>query len=376
MQKAKTNQKPSIGLSSVTILLLMVFLAIAGRVIVSMVDVGHQSYSAHLESTQGLYIAEAGLEWVSKVLTYSAGSATVTAGGRRLYFDVKNNSGGTLTVTGLTASWSWSTPPADTTQFYEQVRIDGGAYNNDTVWNYTSASNNRAGNGEAITFNTGPTVTLANGTTYKFSLYEFKNDETGASSNGNMNNSIVRVAFVFTPNSMTVGRGTFTISVPSVTSGNNAVYVSTATIGSVSRKTQVASLIQPSYGTASGLSYIAGSAITSGSGGENMKFKVENLSGASISITSVTPIFTRTPEAWYETAKVGGTTVFSSTSPRNGTGDTVTFTAVAIADGDKIEIQLNQWRDVESGSGGNKQDVAGTAFQVTFSDGSVVTFTP
>jgi hypothetical protein len=54
----------------------------------------------------------------------------------------------------------------------------------------------------------------------------------------------------------------------------------------------------------------------------------------------------------------------------------VTFSTVSITDGSNIRIQLNKWRDVESGSGGNKQDVAGTTFQVTFSDGSVVEFTP
>ena len=234
------------GLSSVTILLLMVFLAITGRVIVSMVDAGHQSYSAHLESTQAFYAAEGGLEWVSKALTYVSGSAEIKSH-RRLYFEVKNNSGGTLTVTGLTASWTWSVTPADTTQFYEKVRIDGGIYHDDTVWNYTSASNNRGGDGEAIIFNTGPAVTLTNGSAYEFAIYDFKNDETGSSSNGNMDTAILRVAFVFTPNSKSVGRGSFAISVPQVTSGNNAIYVSTATVGSASRKLQMASLIRPTY---------------------------------------------------------------------------------------------------------------------------------
>lgn len=107
-----------------------------------------------------------------------------------------------------------------------------------------------------------------------------------------------------------------------------------------------------------------------------MQFKVENLTGEAISITSLTPVFTRTPEAWYAEAIVAGTTVFDSTSPRNGAGDTVTFSAETINDGNNITIKLKKWRDVESGSGGNKQDVAGTTFQVTFSDGSVVEFTP
>ncbi|GEM_PF-5254839 len=367
----------AVGLSSITILLLMVFLAVTGRVVISMVDAGHQSYSAHLESTQALYVAEAGLEWVSKSLTFVSGSASNLSGGRRLFFEVKNNSGGTITVTGLTASWSWSVAPADTTQFYQEVRVDGGAYNSDTVWNYTSAGNNRAGNGEAITFNTGPAVTLANGTTYEFALYEFKNDETGSSSNGNMQNSIVRAAFVFTPNSISVGRGSFTISVPSITSGSNALYASTAAIGTVSRKAQMASLIRPTFGaTGTGLSYVTGSATTTGSQNESLSFRVENQTGATISITSFTPVFSRVPESWYQTAVVAGTTVFDSTSPRNGTADAVSFSAVSISDASNITIQLQKWRDVESGSGGNKQDVAGTTFQVTFSDGSVVEFTP
>ncbi len=235
------------GLSSITILLLMVFLAITGRVIVSMVDAGHQSYSAHLESTQALYVAEGGLEWVSRALTYVSGSANATSSGQRLFFDVTNNSGGTLTVTGLTASWTWSVPPSDTTQFYETVHINGGSYHNDTVWSYTSAGNSRAGNGEAITFNTGPVVNLTNATTYTFSLFNFKNDETGSTTKGDMTNSIVRVAFVFTPNSITVGRGSFSISVPAVSSGSDAIYISTASVGSASRRLQRASLVRPTF---------------------------------------------------------------------------------------------------------------------------------
>lgn len=225
----------------------MVFLSITGRVIVSMVDAGQQSYLAHLESSQAFYAAEAGLEWTSRALRLIAGSEEIKAGNRRLYFDAINNSGGTLTVTGLTASWIWTTAPADTTQFYEEVRIDNGAYSDDRVWNYTSAGNNRAGNGEAITFNTGPSVTLTDGSTYNFSLYDFKNNETSSSANGDMSTAIVRVAFVFTPNSKTIGRGTFTISVPTIISGSNALYASTATIGSASRKLQMASLIRPQY---------------------------------------------------------------------------------------------------------------------------------
>lgn len=243
----RNNKGRRDGLSSITILLLMVFLSITGRVIVSMVDAGHQSYSAYLESSQALYVAEAGLEWVNRAITFVSGTAEVKSGGKHLYFDIKNNSEGTLTVTGLTPSWTWTTTPADTTQFYEEVRIDSGAYSNDKVWNYTSAGNDRAGNGEAITFNTGPSVTLTNGSTYEFSLHDFKNDETGSSSNGDMSTAIVRVAFVFTPNSKTIGRGTFTISVPTIISGSNALYASTATIGSASRKLQMISLIRPQY---------------------------------------------------------------------------------------------------------------------------------
>ncbi len=367
---------PRSGLSSITILLLMVFLAVTGRVIVSMVDAGHQSYSAHLESSQALYVAEAGLEWASRAITFVSGTAEAESGGKHLHFDIKNNSGGTLTVTGLTPSWTWTSTPADTTQFYEKIRIDGGSYSDTTIWDYASAGSNRGANGEAVTFNTGPAVTLSNGSTYEFQFRDFKNDETGGSSSGNMQNAVVRVAFVFTPNSINVGRGSFTISVPAITSGNNVLYASTATIGSASRKLQVASLVRPNFGVTTGLTYVAGSASTSGSSNENMKFKVENLTGATISITSFTPVFTRSPEAWYQTAKVDGTTVFDSTSPRNGTGDAVTFSTVSITDGSNIEIQLQKWRDIESGSGGNKQDVAGTTFQVTFSDGSVIEFTP
>src|SRR3989338_801257 len=139
---------PRTGLSSITILLLMVFLAVTGRVVVSMVDTGHQSYSANLESTQALYVAEAGLEWANRAITYGAGTSEVNGGGRHLHFDVTSNSGETLTLTGLTASWTWTVTPSDTTQFYEKIRIYDGGYSSDVIWNYTSAGNNRGGNGE------------------------------------------------------------------------------------------------------------------------------------------------------------------------------------------------------------------------------------
>jgi hypothetical protein len=78
--------------------------------------------------------------------------------------------------------------------------------------------------------------------------------------------------------------------------------------------------------------------------------------------------------AWYEQIKVDGDAVFNGVNPRGGSGDTKTFPSIVISNGSTSTIEYNKFRDSPSGGGAPFVDMSGTAFTITFSDGSVVNF--
>ncbi len=153
------------------------------------------------------------------------------------------------------------------------------------------------------------------------------------------------------------------------------------------------------------LIYRAGSATTPGAGNRNVRVFVDNFATNQSSITSVKVEYFINPPAFFSRLVVGGVTVYNSTNPRLASGDTVMFAAQNIAGtgsaypasavqiqsattnvpaisigsgaglGGSLLIRMNQFRDVQIGPG-NVVNMAGVVFQLTFSDGSVVVFTP
>jgi hypothetical protein len=120
-----------------------------------------------------------------------------------------------------------------------------------------------------------------------------------------------------------------------------------------------------------GLVYQAGSALTK-NGGRDVQFRVQNNTGSDITITSIQATYGYT--AWYEEIKIDGTKVFQNDNPRGGSGETKTFSAIVIQDGDNPKIEYKKFKDAQSG-GASDVNMQGDSFSVTFSDGSVINFT-
>jgi hypothetical protein len=142
-----------------------------------------------------------------------------------------------------------------------------------------------------------------------------------------------------------------------------------------------------------------GTTVVSGTGNRDLSFTVRNYSSASVQVASLSVAYTNSPNAWFTQVIVGPTTVYNSTSPRFGTGDSVSFTAQdvngtgtpeesipirlqssitdvddlvigKIGAGGSLVIQLKEFRDAETGGGGNNVDVTGVHFEVTLRNGS------
>ncbi|MCP4364141.1 MAG: hypothetical protein GY800_02455 [Planctomycetes bacterium] len=145
-----------------------------------------------------------------------------------------------------------------------------------------------------------------------------------------------------------------------------------------------------------------------GSGGQHIRFSVTNFSSSTINITKFKATYTSDPQAFYTELRVGGTTVYNSTTPRLGSGDTTTFSAIPVAAGTGVSestpiqiqapvtevadinisvlgrgativIEMRQFKDAQTGSGSNV-DMTGVTMEVVFNEGlsgeSTVSFIP
>ncbi len=153
------------------------------------------------------------------------------------------------------------------------------------------------------------------------------------------------------------------------------------------------------------LVYALGSAVTSPTSTQDtVSFKVTNFSAKDVTVTSLKAIYSVTPPAYYESVKVGGKTVWSYGTTRAASGTIVTFASQTVAAGSTISqsvvlrvqspvtevpelyigkigqgaslsIDLINFRDVQTGSA-KPLTMTGVSFEVDFSDGSIVIFTP
>lgn len=149
------------------------------------------------------------------------------------------------------------------------------------------------------------------------------------------------------------------------------------------------------------LIYADGSASLKGGSKEDLSFTISNFGANDVSITSMALAYS--PAAYYEKVSVGGTVVFNSTSPRQGSGYVINFSPKtvrgtgkvypptvflaqvpvvtvdnvvvgSVGQGTSLNISVDNFTNVPTGSG-SFVNMSGVAFTVTFSDGSVVTFT-
>lgn len=148
----------------------------------------------------------------------------------------------------------------------------------------------------------------------------------------------------------------------------------------------------------------AGSARIKGIGKNDIEFFITNFSSSNINITSFKAVYSTDPPAFYERINIGTTTVYNSTNPRLASGDTVTFSAITVAAGSgvsdsipiriqspvtevadigigtlgrgaSIKIEMLNFKDAQTGSA-SAVNMIGVPMEVTFSDGSIVRFTP
>lgn len=144
-------------------------------------------------------------------------------------------------------------------------------------------------------------------------------------------------------------------------------------------------------------------------GSNTVEFKVTNFASNDVSITSIKADYATSPASFFEKVKIGNTVVFdfnnnlvNGIETRKGSGETVTFSGITIkgsgkpsqtvvlridseevnapnlivrGTGETVTIRYENFKDAAQGSAGNVSP-AGIEFTITFSDGSVVVFTP
>ncbi|MFH2144784.1 MAG: pilus assembly PilX N-terminal domain-containing protein [Candidatus Omnitrophota bacterium] len=105
-------------------------------------------------------------------LDYVAGSRDARGDDAR--FEIKNNTGFDVTLTALTATWTYPTA------YYETINMDvnpGTNYGN--VWRYQQAGNVRAGSGDKSVFNQGKTVIVPANSIVVVDILNFRTNQTG-----------------------------------------------------------------------------------------------------------------------------------------------------------------------------------------------------
>ena len=152
------------------------------------------------------------------------------------------------------------------------------------------------------------------------------------------------------------------------------------------------------------LVYVQDTAVTTGGQSNDVEFLIQNFSSDIASFSSITIVHDAT--AFYENLRIGNSTVHSDSSDRVASGELLAFTPTenvtgtgsiagstlpvriqamftlnpnqdigeAAEKGGAVRIQMQNFEDVETGSGSNV-DMTGISFQVTLSDGSVAIFT-
>jgi len=125
-------------------------------------------------------------------------------------------------------------------------------------------------------------------------------------------------------------------------------------------------------GSGGGLTKVPGSDSLD-SGCHGIIFWIENNTGASVTITSLTLSWTGVT-AYYRNVRWDGVLVFSRNNPQVASGEEITLdTPQVIADGESVAIRVGEFRAFSTG--GPMVDMDNTPFSVVFSDGSSMTVT-
>lgn len=124
-----------------------------------------------------------------------------------------------------------------------------------------------------------------------------------------------------------------------------------------------------------GLEYVVGSAVVTGAGSfcDGLQFDIINSGSTAVDISSITLSWS-SPVSYYKRGSFDGTQVFNSQSPRNGSGDPVSFSTVTINPGVTVTITFELFAANPTGPGGSKINMQNSDFDVLLSDGSSFSF--
>jgi len=122
----------------------------------------------------------------------------------------------------------------------------------------------------------------------------------------------------------------------------------------------------------SGIEFIANSDTLHGSHCNELSFSIINLTGAEVTISSLTVSWT-SPTAYVTAIEWNGSSVYSGGAVASG-APTVLGSPQTIPDGAVADIDLDEFRAFSNG-GGPKVDMTGVEFTIEFSDGSSITLT-
>lgn len=125
-------------------------------------------------------------------------------------------------------------------------------------------------------------------------------------------------------------------------------------------------------GGGTGLTFVAGSDTLTSGQCNILNFRIVNDAANPVTISEMSLAWSF-PTAYYRTILWDGVQVYQN--PPLTSGDVATFTsAQTLGAGDTVEITVQQFKEFSNG-GGPSIDMTGVGFTVTFSDGSVMTFT-
>ncbi len=182
------------------------------------------------------------------------------------------------------------------------------------------------------------------------------------SNNGNYNISGIPIGI----------RTLMTVNVP--TNDTIISYVTVLPKSTIINNIKFGSALWQASGAANGdgLQYVSGSASLSGN--DNINFNIYNNTGSDVDITWLKATYIHTPTAYYERVRWGNSTIASSTNPRFGSETQVNFNSTrTINNGSTVTIRLQNFNTSPNGSG-SPANMAGTTFEVLFSDSSLVSF--
>lgn len=119
-----------------------------------------------------------------------------------------------------------------------------------------------------------------------------------------------------------------------------------------------------------GLTVVTGTPTTYSGGCNDFTFNLSNDNSTGIMLSGLI-LEWDTPTAYYQKIEINGITVFSNSSPRNGSGASISFSPLVIGPGQTVSVIVFGFKNEPTG--GQNVDMSNVDFTFSFSNGSVLT---